>query len=96
MARNNSSIQQDDQDHQRRKTPTSVHFEDELEKSPDPDWQHEGTKRRRSALIQEEHDNFAAWQINSRKKLMTEIDRDPDKVLSMILDMRKTYTEYLD
>lgn len=27
---------------------------------------------------------------------MTEMDRDLDKVLSKILDMRKTYTEYLD
>ena len=27
---------------------------------------------------------------------MTEMDRDPDGVLSIILDMRKTYTEYLD
>ena len=27
---------------------------------------------------------------------MTKIDRDPDGVLSIILDMRKTYTEYLD
>ena len=28
---------------------------------------------------------------------MTEIDRDPaNRVLSMILDIRKTYTEYLD
>ena len=27
---------------------------------------------------------------------MTEIDRDPDGVLSMILDMWKIYTEYLD
>ena len=27
---------------------------------------------------------------------MTEIDKDPDRVLSMILDMRKTYIGYLD
>ena len=27
---------------------------------------------------------------------MTEMDRDPNRVLSMILDMRKTYTEYFD
>ena len=96
MARDNSLTQQDDQNHQQRRTPTSVHFEDELEKSPDPGRRHEETKRRRSALIQEDHDNSAAWQIDSREKLMTEIDRDPDGVLSMILDMRKTYTEYLD
>ena len=27
---------------------------------------------------------------------MTKIERDPDRVLLMILDIRKTYTEYLD
>lgn len=27
---------------------------------------------------------------------MTEIDRDTDRILSIILDMWKTYTEYLD
>ena len=27
---------------------------------------------------------------------MTEIDSHPDRVLSMILDMQKTYTEYFD
>ena len=42
------------------------------------------------------HDNSAAWQIDSQGKLMTEIDRDPDRVLSRILDMRKAYKEYLD
>ena len=65
MTRDNSSTQQDDQDHQRRRTPTSVYFEDELEKSPDPDWRYEETKHRRSALIQENYDNSAAWHIDS-------------------------------
>ena len=27
---------------------------------------------------------------------MTEMDRDPNRVLSMILDMQKIYTKYLD
>ena len=52
--------------------------------------------RRRGVLIQKDHYNSAAWQIDSQKKLMTEIDRDSDGVLSIILDMWKTYTEYLD
>ena len=51
MARDNFSTQQDDQDYQRHKTLTSVHFEDELEKSLDLDLQHEEIKHRRSALI---------------------------------------------
>ena len=59
MARDNSSTQQNDQDHQRRIIPTSVYFEDKLEKSPDLDWQHEETKHRHNALIQEDHDNSA-------------------------------------
>ena len=59
MVQDNSLIQQDDQDHQQCRTPTSVHFDDKLEKSPDPGRQHEETKRRRSALIHEDHNNFA-------------------------------------
>lgn len=27
---------------------------------------------------------------------MTEMDKDPSRVLSIILNMRKTYTEYFD
>ena len=37
MARDNFLTQQDDQDHQQRQTNTSVHFENKLEKSQDPD-----------------------------------------------------------
>ena len=74
----------------------SINFEDKLKKSPDPDGQHEETKHRHVALIQEDHNNFAVWQIASQEKLMTEIDKDPDGVLLMIPDMWKTYTEYLD
>lgn len=96
MARDNSSAQEDDQDCQPRRTPTSVHFEDISEKSPEPDWRHEDTKRRRSTLAQEDHNNPAAWRIDSREKLLAEIDKDPDGVLSMILDMRSIYTEYLN
>ena len=39
---------------------------------------------------------IAAWQIDSREKLLTEMDKDPDGVLTMILDMRTIYTEYLN
>ena len=47
MARDNSSTLPDDQDQPPRKLPTSVHFEDALEITPEPDWRYEETKRRR-------------------------------------------------
>lgn len=76
--------------------PTSVYFEDKLKKLLDPDWQHEEIKVRYSAFGLEKNNNSVACQIDSQEKLMTEIDKDSDKVLSKILDMRKTYIEYLD
>ncbi len=75
---------------------TSVYFEDKSEKSPDSDWRYEKTKHRHSLFIQKDHDNSAGWQIDSREKLMSEINRDPDEVLSMILDIQKIYIKYLD
>ncbi len=47
-------------------------------------------------LAEEDRDNTAAWWINSREKLLTEMDKDPDAVLTMILDMRNIYTKYLN
>ena len=47
-------------------------------------------------LAEEDCDNTAAWQIDSREKLLTEMDKDPDGVLTMILDMRNIYTKYLN
>ena len=96
MARDNSSSQLDDQSDQTKKRTASVHFEDELEKSPEPDWRNEERKHRRTTLAEDDRENTAAWQIDSREKLFTEMDRNPDGVLKMILDMRTIYTEYLD
>ena len=47
-------------------------------------------------LIQKNYNNSIAWQIDSQEKLMIEMDRNSDGVLSTILDMRKTYTKYLN
>ncbi len=47
-------------------------------------------------LAKEDCDNTAAWRIDSREKLLTEIDKDPDEVLTMILDMCNIYTKYLN
>ncbi len=62
-----------------------------------PDWRNEERKHRRTTLTEEDvRDNTTAWRIDSREKLLTEMNKDPDGVLTMILDMRKTYMEYLD
>ena len=96
MARDNSSTE-NDQPNEPRRTPSNVHFDDVSEKSPEQDWRHEGTKCRRSTLAQEqEHNNAAAWQIDSLERLLAEIEKDPKGVLSMILDMWSIYTEYLN
>ena len=96
MARDNSSTE-NDQPNEPRRTPSNVHFDDVSEKSPEQDWRHEGTKCRRSTLAQEqEHNNAAAWQIDSLERLLAKIEKDPEGVLSMILDMRSIYTKYLN
>ena len=40
--------------------------------------------------------NIAVWQIDSQKKLFSEIDKNPDRVLKMILDMCTIYIKYLN
>lgn len=77
-------------------TPMSIYFEDKSEKSPDLDWRYKEIKHRNSALIQEDYNNSATWQINNQEKMMIEIYKDLDRILSMILDMRKSYKKYLD
>ena len=96
MARDNSSSQLDDQSHQTKERSASVYFEDELEKSLEPDWRNEERKHRHTTLAEDDRENTAAWRIDSREKLFTEMDRNHDGVLKMILDMRTIYTEYLD
>ncbi len=96
MARDNSSSQLDDKSHQTKGQSASVHFDDEPENMPVPDWQNKERKHRRATLAEEDRDNTAAWRIDSREKILTEMDKDPDGVLTMILDMRNIYTEYLN
>ena len=96
MARNNSSSQLDDDRHQTKEQSTSVHFEDETEISPEPDWRNKERKHRRATLGEEDRDNTAAWRIDSREKLLTEMDKNLDGILTMILDMRNIYTKYLN
>ena len=96
MARDNSSSQLDDHSHQTKERSTSVHFEDEIEISPEPDWRNKKRKHRHTMLAEEDRNNTVAWRIDSREKLLTEMDKDPNGVLTMILDMRNIYIEYLN
>ncbi len=96
MARVNSSSQLDNESHQTKRRSASVHFDDEPENLPVPDWRNKERKHRPATLAEEDRDNTAAWRIHSREKLLTEMDKDPDGVLTMILDMRNIYTEYLN
>ena len=96
MARDNSSSQLDDHSHQTKERSTSVHFEDETEILPELDWRNKERKHRYATPAEEDHDNTAAWRIDSQKKLLTEMDKDPDGILTMILDMRNIYIKYLN
>ncbi len=96
MARDNSSSQLDDESHQTKGRSVSVHFDDEPENLPVPDWRNKECKHRRATLAEEDRDNTITWQIDSREKLLTDMDKDLDGVLTMILDMRNIYTEYLN
>ena len=96
MARDNSSSQLDDHSHQTKKRSTSVHFEDETKILPESDWQNKERKHRRATLAEENCDNTAVWQIDSQEKLLTEMDKDPDEVLTMILDICNIYIKYLN
>ncbi len=96
MAQDNSLSPLDDKNHQTKGQSASVHFDDEPENLPVPDWRNKERKHRRTTLVEEDCDNTVAWRIDSREKLLTEIDKDPDGVLTMILDMRIIYTEYLN
>ena len=48
-----------------------------------------------SIFISEDHDNSTTWQIDNLDKLMTEINNNLKKILSMILDIQKIYIKYL-
>ena len=96
MVCNNSSTK-NNQPNKPQRTPSNIYFNDVSEKSLKQNWQYEGTKYRRNTFAQEqEHNNAAAWQINSLERLLAEIGKDPKGVLSIILDMQSIYTKYLN
>ncbi len=47
-------------------------------------------------LAEKDCNNIAAWQIDSREKLLIEMDKDLDGVLTMILNISNIYTKYLN
>lgn len=67
-------------------------MEDKQEKLPKPDWQNKNRKLRRITLAKKDCNNSVAWRIDRKKKIFIEINRNCDKVLRMILEMRTIYT----
>lgn len=47
-------------------------------------------------LVQKDYHNSAAWQINRQEKLINEIDKNPNEILLMSLEIWKIYTEYFN
>ncbi len=72
----------------------SIYFDDEPKISLNG--QYEKMKPKRNTLAPEDHINSSAWQIDNLNKLMIKMDSNQEGVLSMILDIQKTYTEYLE
>lgn len=79
-----------------KKQSARVHFVDKLEKLPELDWQNKKRKHRRTTLTEENRKNTIIWQIDSWEKLFTEIDRNSDRILKIILDIPTIYTKYLN
>ena len=96
MACNNSSAK-NNQPNKSEKTLLNVHFNNVSEKSLEENWQYKNTKYKYSIFAQEQkYDNVAVWQIDSLKRLLAKMDKDPKRVLSIILDMQSIYTKYLN
>lgn len=47
-------------------------------------------------FAEKDQNNTEAQQINYQKKLLTERDKNPNGVLTMILDMHTIYIKYLN
>ena len=96
MAYNNSSTK-NNQLNKPQRTSSNVHFNDVSKKSPKQDWRYKGNKCKHNTFAQEqEHNNATAWQIDSLKRILAKIEKDPKGVLSMILDIWSIYTKYLN
>lgn len=47
-------------------------------------------------LAKIDYNNTRSQQIDSQEKLLIEMGKDPNEVLTMILDMHNIYTKYLN
>lgn len=47
-------------------------------------------------LAQKEFINAIVWQIHNLGKLLIKIEKNPKRILFIILDMQNIYTEYLN
>ena len=47
-------------------------------------------------LAEKDRKNIKAWQIDSQEKLFIKIDRNPNEVLKMILEICNIYTKYIN
>ena len=79
-----------------KEQPASIHFNDKLENLPKPDWQNKEHKHRCTILVKKDCNNTIAWRIDSQEKLLPEMNKDPDEVLIIILDICNIYTLYLN
>lgn len=93
IVQHNFSSPQDNKSHHTKKQSTSIHFDNELEMSSDG--QYKELKYRRNTLIIDNYDNSAAWEIGNLDKFMAEINNHSEEILSMILDIQKTYIDIL-
>lgn len=87
MACNNSPIK-NNQLNKSLKTQINIYFNNISEKLLEQNWQYKDTQFRHGILTKEQiYNNIAAWQINYLEKLLTKIEKDLNRVLSIILDM---------
>lgn len=63
---------------------------------PELDWQNKKHKYKHTTLTEKNSKNTVVWQINNSKKLNTKMDKNPNRVLTIILDMHTIYTKYLN
>lgn len=60
------------------------------------DWRNKKRKYSCTTFIQKDCKNSSTWQINSWVILLTEIDKNADRVIRIIFDIGNIYTKYLN
>ena len=96
MAQDNSSSQLDNESHQKKRQSINVRYDNELKNLSKLYWQNKECKYRYAMLTEKDCDITATWQIDSRERLLIEINKDSNGILTIILDMRNIYIKYLN